>query len=355
MPPSDLLFSPISPLDRSLEPALQALIDTKTKPVGSLGDLEALALQIGLIQQTTTPALQHPHLVVFAGDHGIARSGVSAYPQDVTWQMVANYLAGGAAVNVFARQNGLTLRVVDAGVNHTFEAHPELVDAKLGMGTANFLEAPAMPVETARAGLQRGARLVRELGESGCNVIGFGEMGIGNTTSAAALMSRLLDIPPEFCVGRGTGVDEAGVAFKAEVVQQALHLHAEATEPLEILAALGGFEIVQMAGAMLEAASRRMIVLVDGFIATSAMLAAHAFEPAVREYAVFCHRSEETGHRLMLERLGATPLIDLGLRLGEGTGCALAYPLLRSSVAFLNEMASFERAGVSSRQDGGAA
>jgi nicotinate-nucleotide--dimethylbenzimidazole phosphoribosyltransferase len=333
--------------DPSLAQALDAAINNKTKPLGSLGMLETLARQIGLIQRSTRPRLHTPAILVFAGDHGIVAEHVSAYPQSVTWQMVENFLAEGAAINVFARQNHCALQVVDAGVNHDFGVRTGLIDCKVGSGTRNFAIEPAMTAEECRLALQRGAQLVeRHAG----NVIGFGEMGIGNTTSAAALMHKLTAVPVSDCVGAGAGLDAEGVARKQCVIEQAVALHAGVTEPLDVLAAFGGYEIAMMTGAMLAAAARRMVLLIDGFIVTSALLVAARLQPAILDYCVFSHCSDERGHRQMLERLAARPLLQLGLRLGEGSACALALPLLHAAVNFLNEMATFESAQVSGKE-----
>jgi nicotinate-nucleotide--dimethylbenzimidazole phosphoribosyltransferase len=334
--------------DDALAALLDATIDNKTKPAGSLGVLERVARQVGLIQGSVRIGLHRPAILVFAADHGIVAEGVSAYPQDVTWQMVENYLAGGAAINVFAQQNGCELYIVDAGVKHDFGPAPGvgragLIDRKLAAGTANFARQPAMTMATCTAALEAGMALVAELDT---NVIGFGEMGIGNTSAAAALMHRLTGVPVAACVGAGTGLSAAGVLHKQRVIEAALALHAQATEPLDVLACMGGLEIAMMTGAMLRAAQRRMVLLIDGFIATSALLVAARLAPPILDYCLFAHCSEEHGHRRMLEHLGARPLLDLGLRLGEGTGCALALPLVRAAAGFLNNMASFDSAQV---------
>ncbi|THF57675.1 nicotinate-nucleotide--dimethylbenzimidazole phosphoribosyltransferase [Pseudothauera rhizosphaerae] len=339
----------ISVPDQSLAPRLQQRIDQKTKPPGALGRLEALALQIGLVQGTDAPELRQPHVMVFAGDHGAARAGVSAFPQDVTWQMVENFLAGGAAINVFCRQMELDLTVVDAGVNHDFGRRPGLIAARLGPGTANYLERPAMDAETVQAALARGRELAHALAANGCNCVGFGEMGIGNTASASLITHCLTGESLATVTGRGTGLDDAGLARKRALLEQALARGGRPAGPLAVLAEYGGFEIAMMAGAMLGAAERRMLLLIDGFIVTAALLAAHAIAPAVLPYCVFAHRSQEAGHRVQLAHLGADPLMDLDLRLGEGTGAALAWPLVQAAVNFLNEMASFESAGVSDK------
>lgn len=336
--------------DSCLLHALQAKIDQKTKPLGALGRLESLALQIGLVQGSLSPQLQRPVVMVFAGDHGIVEAGVSPYPQAVTQQMVMNFLAGGAGVNVFARQHGMAVRVVDAGVNHVFAPNPQLIDAKVAMGTRNFARQPAMTASQCRQALEAGARLVEQEVAAGSNVLVFGEMGIGNTSSAAALMAVLCGLPVRDCVGRGTGLDDAGVQHKAAVIEQAVKLHQGLDTPLKVLATFGGFEIAMMVGAILAAAQHRCMVLVDGFIATTALLVASRLEPAVMHYCVFGHCSDEAGHAALLQHLKAKPLLQLGMRLGEGTGAVLAYPLLQAAVNFLNDMASFESAHVSGRE-----
>ena len=343
-------FSIAAP-DAAILPALQRKIDHKTKPLGALGQLEQVALRLGRMQQTLTPALTQPHILVFAGDHGAAKVGVSAFPQDVTWQMVENFLAGGAAINVFARHNGLSIQVIDCGVAHDFGVRDGLVDAKQGPGTANYVVEPAMSAEACAAALARGRALAHELADAGCNVVGFGEMGIGNTASASLITHALTGTPLVDCIGRGTGLDDAGLTRKRELLTQAVARAAlPANAPAErVLAEFGGFEIVTMAGAMLGAAERGMTLLVDGFIVTSALLAASRLAPEVVDYCIFCHRSAEPGHLAQLDALGADPLLDLGLRLGEGTGAALAWPLVQAAAAFLNEMASFESAGVSEK------
>ncbi|MCE1240861.1 MAG: nicotinate-nucleotide--dimethylbenzimidazole phosphoribosyltransferase [Azonexaceae bacterium] len=343
----------ISPVDRALEKSLQNKVDRKTKPLGALGQLETLAVQIGLIQQTLRPALQQPQMLVFAGDHGAAKAGVSAYPQDVTWQMVENFLAGGAAINVFARRNGLGLSVLDCGVAHDFGGPRDgLIDLKVAPGTANYLEAPAMTVAQCVQAIEQGAGVVLGLAAAGCNVVGFGEMGIGNTAAASLITHCLTVTPLADCVGRGTGLDDAGLARKQALLETALTRYRAAggaDDAFAVLAEFGGFEIATMVGAMLAAAEAKMVLLIDGFIVGAAALVAARLEPALRDYCVFCHRSAEPGHAAQLAALGAEPLLDLGLRLGEGTGAALAYPLLQAAVAFLNEMASFESAGVADK------
>jgi nicotinate-nucleotide--dimethylbenzimidazole phosphoribosyltransferase len=330
---------------------LQAKIDAKTKPLGALGQLEVLALQLGLIQQSLKPQLRNPRILVCAGDHGAAKAGLSAYPQDVTWQMVQNFLAGGAAINVLARQAGMQLVVADAGVNHDFDVCNGLLDAKIAYGTASYLDGAAMTAEQCAAAMRHGANAIEAAYANGCNVIGFGEMGIGNTSSASLITHCLTGEPLAQCVGRGTGLDDAGVARKLALLEQALVAWTERNDdPREVLARFGGFEIAMLAGAMIAAAERRMVLLIDGFIVTAALLVAVAINPSVRECCVFAHCSDEAGHALQLRHLDAKPLLQLGLRLGEGTGAALAYPLLKAACAFLDEMASFDSAGVSNKE-----
>jgi len=338
--------------DQGLAAALQHKIDRKTKPLGALGQLEELAKKIGLIQQRLDPEFDQPHLLVFAGDHGAAKVGVSAYPQEVTWQMVENFLEGGAAINVFARQNEIFHAIIDAGVAHDFGRRNGLINAKVGHGTANYIEQPAMTMDQCARAIERGAEISRNLSANACNLVGFGEMGIGNTASATLLTHCLTGTPLVDCIGRGAGLDDAGLARKQALLVQALTRYRSAggdDAPLNVLAEFGGFEIAMMVGAMLGAAEARMTLLIDGFIVGSAALIAARMAPALLDYCIFCHRSAEPGHAAQLQALGVEPLLDLGLRLGEGTGAALAWPLVRAAAGFLNEMASFESAGVSEK------
>ena len=337
----------------ALSSALQDKLNNKTKPLGSLGRIEDLALKIGQILGTENPALDQPQMVVFAGDHGLAARGVSAFPSDVTWQMVENFLAGGAAVSVLARQHGLALTVVDCGVKHDFLAglpagstRPGLQVRKAAWGTADSSQGPAMTRAECDAALAHGMDLVRGLPG---NALLLGEMGIGNTSAASLLLAKLTGLGIVQCTGAGTGLDAPAVQRKAAILQEVLDRHADLREPLDVLAAVGGLEIATMVGAVLQAAHERRVVVVDGFIATSAVLVAHALQPLVLQRCVFAHRSGERGHEFMLQHLGVRPLLDLGLRLGEGSGAALAWPLLLSSCAVLREMASFASAGVSDK------
>jgi nicotinate-nucleotide--dimethylbenzimidazole phosphoribosyltransferase len=308
----------------ALAARLQHLLDNKTKPLGSLGQIERLAQRIGLILGSEAPELKDPQLVVFAGDHGLAARGVSAYPSDVTWQMVEN-----------------------CGVRHDFAPRPGLVINKVAPGTADALEGPAMSPAQCDVAIASGAALVKNLPG---NALLLGEMGIGNTSAASLLMSRLAGLDIVDCTGAGTGLDAPAVQRKIGILRQVLVRHPAAKAPLDALAAFGGFEIATMVGAVLQAAAERRVIVVDGFIASSAVLVASALQPAVLQRCVFAHQSGERGHALMLAHLKAEPLLDLGLRLGEGSGAALAWPLMMSACAILREMASFESAGVS-RQD----
>lgn len=333
----------------SVKSQLQHKIDLKTKPTGALGQLERIALQIGTIQNTLSPELKNPAMLVFAGDHGLADAGVSPYPKEVTWQMVMNFCAGGAAINVFCRQNGIDLKVVDAGVDFEFPSELPVVNCKVANGTRNMLEAPAMTAEQCREALGSGAALVKAEAAAGCNVIGFGEMGIGNTSASSLLMHRFLGLPIEQCTGKGAGMVGEKLDFKTSVLKTVSEKYNPATVD-ETLATFGGLEIAMMTGAILEAKRQGMVILVDGFITTAATLTAIQFDASVRENCIFCHASEEQGHRLILEHLQAEPVLSLGMRLGEGSGAAVAYPVILSAVNFLNEMASFESAGVSNKE-----
>ena len=326
---------------------LQHKIDHKTKPLGALGQLENLALQIGLIQRSEEPAFNAPQIVVFAADHGVAKEGVSAFPQTVTMQMVANMLAGGAAINVLARQHGFALHVVDAGVASDLADHPQLIKRKIAHGSHNLSVGPAMTAHQRNAALQAGADVLASLPG---NLVAFGEMGIANTSPAALLLHRLAGVSIADATGRGTGLTDPQLLHKQAVLAKAAALHEAATQPLDALAALGGFEIAMMTGAMLQSANERRVILVDGFIAGSAALVACAVAPAAKDYMVFCHRSAERGHHLLLAHLAARPLLDLDMRLGEGTGALLAWPMLQSAALLMNEMASFESAGVSGKE-----
>ncbi|WNJ18216.1 nicotinate-nucleotide--dimethylbenzimidazole phosphoribosyltransferase [Pontibacter sp. G13] len=340
---------PIKSPAHTLDDALRKAIDTKTKPIGSLGRLEELAFQIGQLQQTLTPTIHQPEMMIFAGDHGLAKAGVSAFPQAVTLQMVLNFLNGGAAINVFCRQHEIGLTIVNAGVAGELQDHPQLVNRPISEGTHSSLEGPAMSREATLQAIHLGARSCRVKLDAGSNWIGFGEMGIGNTASASLLMHLLTGIPLSQCIGRGTGLDDAGLIRKQNILQQVVDRVPQQPDAFLALQEVGGLEIAAMVGGMLQTASRGAVVMVDGFISTAAYLVAQSIQPALKDYAMFSHCSDESGHRAMLNHLNAAPLLALDLRLGEGTGVALAYPLVQSACHMLNEMASFEEAGVSNR------
>ena len=338
--------------DVALTARLQHCIDHKTKPLGALGAMEQLALRLGQILGSESPHLEQPQMLVCAGDHGLAARGVSAYPSDVTWQMVENFLAGGAAVSVLARQHGLALTVVDCGVARDFAprervpGQPQLLLRKVAPGTQDASVGPAMSTAQCALALENGREVVRALPG---NALLLGEMGIGNTSVASLLLARLCGVSLDDCTGAGTGLDADGVVRKRAVLAQALQANAEAVEPLAALAALGGFEVATLVGAVLQAALEGRVILVDGFITSAAVLVAARLQPHVLQRCVFAHGSAEPGHALMLAQLGAQPLLNLGLRLGEGSGAALAWPLLLSACAILREMASFEAAGVATQ------
>ena len=331
-----------------MEEQLRHKIDFKTKPIGSLGKLESIALQIGKIQKSLNPELRNPTMLIFAGDHGLTDEGVSPFPKEVTYQMVMNFIQGGAAISVFCKHNGLNLKVVDAGVDFDFDKNLNLIHAKITNGTKNILKEPAMSVEICQKTMDKGREIVRNECNNGCNIIGFGEMGIGNTSSASLLMNKYTGISIEDCTGRGTGHNDEGLNRKMTILKQASEKY-NVEEPMEILATYGGLEIAMMCGAMLEAKKLEMTILVDGFICTAAFIAASKMDNTMKDNAIFCHSSEEKGHTQMLEFLQVKPLLSIGLRLGEGSGAAVAFPIIKSAIAFLNEMASFEAAGVTNK------
>ncbi|MCH2225841.1 MAG: nicotinate-nucleotide--dimethylbenzimidazole phosphoribosyltransferase [Crocinitomicaceae bacterium] len=339
----------ISPLSTDLNEAIEHKINFKTKPMGALGMLEEIAGKIAQIQGTLTPELSEPHILVFAGDHGLANEGVSAFPQEVTHQMVLNFLGGGAAINVFCRQHKIQLGVVDAGVNFDFGSPEGLINAKISNGTASALKGKAMSIEQVVEAIEKGAKIVQEDVSPDCNIIGFGEMGIGNTSSSALIMHYITELDIETCVGKGTGVNSEQLQKKISILKEVIEFHGRLDDPLDILSAVGGFEIAEMVGAYLQSASDRKVILVDGFIATAAYAIAHKINPAIADYAIFAHQSDEKGHAMFLGALNVDVVLNIGLRLGEGTGSALAYPLVKSAVNFLNEMSSFEDAGVSNK------
>jgi len=342
----DGVIERVLPVDPAVFEAAQEAFDRKTKPRGSLGELESLASRIATIRGTASPGRLRAAVVLAAGDHGYARRGVSAYPAEVTGQMLANFAAGGAAVNVLARETDTKLVVVDAGVAAPVE-HESIRPLRLGAGTADATEGPAMTGDQALAGLAAGAEIAAELAADGVGIVATGDMGIGNTTAAAAVCAALLPAEPEAVCGRGTGLDDEGVARKVEAVSRALEVNAvDATDPVATLAAVGGFELAVLAGVCLGAAAEGSVVLLDGFVTGAAALVAARLTPAAAGFMVASHRSPEPGHALVLDDLGLRPLLDLGLRLGEGSGALLALPLVEASLALLADMATFDDAGV---------
>lgn len=345
--PAGITRSSLNPVSTHQLESIRKKIDGKTKPLGALGRLEEVAARICCIQDTLEPELRRPTIMIFAGDHGITQEGVSPYPQEVTFQMVKNFLNGGAAINVFARQNNIELKIIDAGVNHSFEPHSHLVDAKIACGTRSFLNGAAMSLDDCEKAFLKGMELADGIAEEGCNIVGFGEMGIGNTSSSAALMSTICDLPIDACVGRGTGLSDEGLQQKRNVLARAVKNFSGPRDPWHLLAYFGGFELAMMGGAMLRAAQRGAVLLVDGFCVSAAFLVVSSLCPSLKEYAIFCHRSDEQAHGRMLEWMGVKPLLDLNMRLGEGTGAAVALPVVQCAVAFMRDMSSFESAAVS--------
>lgn len=341
-------YSITSPDDR-LKEQIQQRIDNLNKPLGALGRLEEIALQIGLIQQTYSPTLQHPSHVLFAADHGIEREGVSASPREITWQQMINFTRGGGGVNMFCRQHGFELLLVDVGVDYDLSDYPQIINRKIARGTRNFLHEAAMSEEEMNRALQTGAEMTDRCRKKGCNVICFGEMGIGNTSPSAVWLHLFGNHPLEDCIGCGSGLNANGVSHKYEVLKAAVDHFREthpSPAPEEIIRYFGGFEMIAAMGAMLRAAEKKMIILVDGFIMSACMLAACRLYPATREYALFGHEGEERGHRLLLNDLQARGLLQLGFRLGEGTGALCAYPIIESAVRMMNEMNTFDESHI---------
>jgi nicotinate-nucleotide--dimethylbenzimidazole phosphoribosyltransferase len=328
----------IVPVDRSLAAALRARVDGKAKPPGSLGRIEELAVRLGLIRDTLDPRVDRVVLLVFAGDHGLTEDGVSRYPSAVTATMVATFLSGRACVNAFAAAAGVEIRIVDAGVAADLPAHPNLTDAKIRHGTRNAAREPALTAAGVDQALARGCEIAAAQIASGADAIAIGEMGIGNTAAAALIVHRLAPAPLDDCVGQGAGQDEAGMARKRAAIARAA-ARSDATAPRDVLAEFGGCEIAMMAGAVLGAAALRRPILVDGFIASAAALAAIRLAPAARDYCIFAHRSAEHGHARLLQALDVRPLLDLDMRLGEGTGAVLVVPLLRAAARLLTDVA----------------
>jgi len=331
----------IAPVDDTLRPRLRALLDGKAKPLGSLGRIEELAIQIGLIQGRLDPKADRAQLLVFAGDHGLNEEGVSAYPSGVTAAMVGVFLSGKASVNAFARAAGVEVQVIDAGVAADLPPHRDLISAKVRAGSRNAAREAALTWDETAKALSLGVELAEAAAKDGADIVILGEMGIGNSAAAALIMHRLAPAPLDACIGAGAGHDEAGLARKTAVLRRAAE-RTDVAHPLEVLAEFGGYEIAMMAGAVLGAAAQRRIVIVDGFISTAAALVAIRFRPEALDYCVFSHLSDEQGHRIMLNAIGARPLLDLGLRLGEGSGGVLAAPLVRAAARLLTETVSLE-------------
>ena len=335
--------------DDALRPRIQEKIDNLNKPKGSLGRLESLAMQICMVQQTLEPSLAHPCHLLLGGDHGIEREGVSVSPREVTWQQMVNFTHGGGGVNMFCRQHGFKLRIVDVGVDHDLSSTPGIIDRKIARGTQNFLYGPAMTEEQFGQALNVGVELVDDCVAEGCRVLCVGEMGIANTSPSSIWMHLFCHIPLERCIGAGAGLDSAGVRHKYEVLSRSLERYnqlSSLTSHLSPLTYFGGFEMVAAIGAMLRAAEQHLIILVDGFIMTACALAAIQLEPESRHYMVFTHCGDESGHRLMLDAMHAEPLLHLGLRLGEGTGALCAFPIVDSAVRMMNEMNNFKDAAI---------
>ena len=332
--------------DERIRPALVDKINNLTKPKGALGTLEELALQIGMIQQTLTPELKQPQNIIFCADHGIEAEGVSVSPREVTWQQTVHFTQGNGGVNFLCRQHGFNLKVVDAGVDYDLPTDLGIFDRKIRKGTRNFLHEAAMTEDEMNLCIEHGAEIVRQCHEEGSNILGFGEMGIGNTSASSLWMTCLTDIPLLQCVGAGSGLNNEGIRHKYHVLQQALTNYSGDKSPLDVVRYFGGYEMVMAVGAMLQAAELKMVILVDGFIMTNCILAASKLYPEVLDYAIFGHCGDESGHRLVLNALNAKPLLNLGLRLGEGTGAICAYPIVDSAVRMINEMDSFKGASV---------
>ena len=339
----------IEVVDDKLREAIQAKIDNLNKPKGALGRLEEIAMQVCLIQQTLTPSLAHPCHLLFGGDHGIEREGVSVSPREVTWQQMKNFTQGGGGVNMFCRQHGFKLRIVDVGVDYDLSAVEGIINRKIARGTKNFLYEPAMSEAEFDQAIQVGSELVDECIAEGCQVLCVGEMGIANTSPSSIWMSLFGNIPLADCIGAGAGLDKPGIQHKYEVLSKALdNYRSQEPQPTPItpLRYFGGFEMIAAIGAMLRAAEHHLIILIDGFIMTACAAAAIELYPAAKDYMIFTHCGDESGHKRMLDMIGAKPLLHLGLRLGEGTGALCTYPLIDSAVRMINEMNNFDNARI---------
>lgn len=332
--------------DKSIAPTIQDKIDNLAKPKGSLGRLEEIALQIGVIQQTLSPELKHPQNIIFAADHGIVKEGVSFSAPEVTAQQIYNFLKGGAGINMFARQHHFDLKIVDIGVNADFGILPGLIDRKIRKSTDNYLYGPAMSRDEMERAFQIGAEIVDMTYSEGSNVVSFGELGIANTSASSIWMSYFTGIPLKECVGAGSGLNEAGIAHKYDVLKRAMENYNGDHSTEDIIRWFGGFEMVAAVGGMLRAAEKRMVIIIDGFIMTNCILAASRLHPEVLSYCIFGHQGDEAGHKAVLDAIGAKPLLNLGLRLGEGTGAICAYPIIESAIRMINEINSFKKAEV---------
>ena len=336
----------IHPLDKSLEPVIQQKIDNLNKPKGSLGRLEELALQVCLIQQTLEPSLAHPCHLLLGGDHGIEREGVSVSPREVTWQQMINFTRGGGGVNMFCRQHGFNLHIVDVGVDYDLSAFGDILNRKIARGTKNFLYKPAMSESEFDQAIQIGSDLVDDCIAKDCRVLSIGEMGIGNTSPSSIWMHLFGNIPLQECIGAGAGLDTPGIRHKFDILHKAVERYQSITQPPSPITYFGGFEMIAAVGAMLRAAERHLVILVDGFIMTACAIAAIRLYPASQDYMIFTHCGDESGHKLMLDIVGAKPLLHLGLRLGEGTGALCAFPIVDSAVRMMNEMNNFDNAKI---------
>lgn len=336
----------IKHVDESLRKEIQHKIDNLNKPKGSLGRLESLAMQICLIQQTLSPSLAHPCHLLFGGDHGIEREGVSVSPREVTWQQMINFTKGGGGVNMFCRQHGFDLKIVDVGVDYDLSTYSQILNYKIARGTRNFLHGPAMTAEEYEKAINIGIHLTDDCYQQGCRILSIGEMGIGNTSPSSIWMHLYTGIPLIECIGAGSGLNDEGILHKYEVLKKAVNNYQGSSHNISPIQYFGGFEMVTTIGAMLRAAELYLIILIDGFIMTACALAACQLYPQAKDYMIFTHCGDESGHQRMLEALNAEPLLQLGLRLGEGTGALCAFPIVDSAVHMMNEMNNFDNANI---------
>lgn len=336
----------ILPPDKNICKALVDKVDNLTKPKGALGVLEQLAIKIGLIQQTLSPTLKSPQNIIFAADHGIVEENVSPSPKEVTWQQLSNFVHGGGGINFLCRQHGFKLKIVDAGVDYNLPYDKGIINMKVRKGTRNYLHEAAMTQQEMELCIERGAKIVEQCYKEGSNILSFGEMGIGNTSSSSIWMSYFTGIPFEKCVGAGSGLNNKGIEHKYNVLKASMENYKGDGSAKDIIRYFGGYEMVMAVGAMLKAAELKMIILVDGFIMTNCILAASKLYPAVLDYAIFGHCGDEGGHRLVLDALNAHPLLNLGFRLGEGTGAVCSFPIVDSAVRMINEMETFQSASI---------